>query len=435
MNVSGCFRGLHHRFPLLATTMALGVALPSSSPAQTQALDWAACVREAAKASPALVQAREKVTQTEEARTITASGGRPSVSSSAKAGRSDSEGGDGPNSSYSYGASASQLLFDGGKTRAQVAAADEDILSAGLDYRISSAELRYALRSSFISLLRAQDLVRVTEDILKRREQTAGLIRLRYEAGREHKGALMTAEAKYEQAKADLRSAGRNLELTQRQLARRIGWTNFIPVAAAGSLEIRAVDNPPPPSFEAIADSNPAIARIASATRTAALDVKSARAGFLPSIDAGASVGRSSSEWPPEEDSWSVGVSLSLPLFESGSRVAQVRKARAALRSAQAGEQDERTATVMTLASAWTAWQNAIDTVAVQRRFLEATQERAKIGAAQYSNGLINFDTWIIIEDESTQAERNYLNAQAEALDAEAAWNHAKGGTLEDDIH
>jgi outer membrane protein TolC len=69
--------------------------------------------------------------------------------------------------------------------------------------------------------------------------------------------------------------------------------------------------------------------------------------------------------------------------------------------------------------------------VAVQEKFFIAAEERAKIAGAEYANGLIDFDDWIIIEDNVVGAKKSYLNAQADALVAEARWIQAKGGILE----
>jgi len=67
----------------------------------------------------------------------------------------------------------------------------------------------------------------------------------------------------------------------------------------------------------------------------------------------------------------------------------------------------------------------------VQRKFLEAAQERARIAEAQYSLGLIQFDNWTIIEDDLVGTKKAFLDTQANALLAEANWISAKGETLE----
>ena len=74
-----------------------------------------------------------------------------------------------------------------------------------------------------------------------------------------------------------------------------------------------------------------------------------------------------------------------------------------------------------------------MDNAEVQRKFLESALTRAMISEAQYSNGLISFDDWIIIEDTLVRAKKNSLEAQVNAFIAEADWIQAKGGTLDNE--
>lgn len=68
-----------------------------------------------------------------------------------------------------------------------------------------------------------------------------------------------------------------------------------------------------------------------------------------------------------------MGISLSLPIFEGGSHIAQVSKARAALNQTQADERSDRDSVILTLEQAWTDLQDAIDEVSVEKKFLQAT--------------------------------------------------------------
>ena len=67
----------------------------------------------------------------------------------------------------------------------------------------------------------------------------------------------------------------------------------------------------------------------------------------------------------------------------------------------------------------------------MQKKFLDAAEERSNIARAQYSLGLIQFDGWTIIEDNLVRAKKSFLDAQSSALLAEADWFQAKGETLE----
>jgi len=124
---------------------------------------------------------------------------------------------------------------------------------------------------------------------------------------------------------------------------------------------------------------------------------------------------------------------MSLPIFEGGSRKARVSKARAAFNQTQADERSGRDGVLLTLEEAWADFQDAIDKVRVEQKFLEATGERGRIAQAQYSTGLISFDNWTIIEDDLVRAKKSFLDAQANALVAEANWIQARGGILDEE--
>ena len=126
-----------------------------------------------------------------------------------------------------------------------------------------------------------------------------------------------------------------------------------------------------------------------------------------------------------------MGLSLSVPIFEGGLRAAQVSQAKAQYRQAEADERDAKDGAVVSLEQTWAALRDAVETVGVQKKSLDAAQERSQIAEAQYSTGFINFDNWIIIENDLVSAKKSYLQAQANALLAEANWVQAKGETLE----
>ena len=120
-----------------------------------------------------------------------------------------------------------------------------------------------------------------------------------------------------------------------------------------------------------------------------------------------------------------------MPIFEGGLKSAQLSQAKALYNQAEASEISTRDAAIVNLQEAWVSLQDAIETVQVRNKSLEAALERSRIAEAQYSTGFINFDNWIIIENDLVSAKKNYVQAQASALLAEAGWIQAKGETLE----
>ena len=334
--------------------------------------------------------------------------------------------------SYSYGVSAEQLLFDGSKTSHNIKAAEENIKAAQYNYETTSSNIRLNLRTAFAALLRARKLVNITEAIAKRRKQNVELVKLRYEAGREHKGSFMMAEANSAQAEFEVKQAERNISLAQRHLTGELGRTKFTPFSVEGDFKILNTEREKP-YFQKLTESNPLLQKLIVMKEAVKFGLKSAGADCYPQVYLNASAGKTDPDIPPETGAWSAGISVSIPIFEGGSRKAEVTKAKAALREAAANERSCRDSVISTLEETWTNFQDAIDKVEVQKKFLAAAEDRAKITQAQYSTGLISFDNWTIIEDDLVKAKKTFLEAQANALTAEADWIQAKGETLDDD--
>ncbi len=394
-----------------------------------EVLTWKDCVKEAQKNNPDLTSAQEVVKQAKADKAITISDMLPQINTEVSQKTSKSATNN-TTDTYSYGISAQQLLFDGFKTPYNIAAAAKNVKYAQYNYEGTSSDIRLRLRTAFVGLLKAQDLLAITEDIFSRRKQNAELVRLLYEGGGEHRGSLLTAQANLAQAEFEVAQARRTVSVAQRQLSKELGRTESKPIRVTGGFESL---NPrrERPVFEALAASNPSLEALIAKKEAARFSLKSAKAEFFPQVYANASAGRTDSDWPPGNDDWSVGVTLTFPLFEGGRRLAGVSKARAVLNQVQADERSGRDGVILMLEQSWTNWQNAVDTVTVQKNFLQAYEERAKIARAQYSNGLISFDNWTIIEDDLVRGKKSFLDAQASALIAEAQWIQAQGGQLE----
>lgn len=391
-------------------------------------LTWEDCVKEAVKNNPDLIAEKENLIQAKADKSIAVSDLLPQISSSASGKTSRASTGV-TTDTYSYSITGSQLLFDGFKTPYDIASASEDLKSTLYSYEVTSSNIRLSLRVAFTELLKAQELLGITKDIASRREKSLKLVQLRYEAGREHRGSLLTAQANLAQAEFEVSQAERNITLAQRRLIKEMGWSDFIPVKIKGDFDIVEM-NRQKPDLESLADNTPFLKDLIAKKDAARFDLKSSRADFFPQVYLDSSAGKTASKWPPNRDTWSVGLSVSLPIFEGGSRIAQVNKAKSVYKEAQADEISGRDSVILTLEESWKDLQDTIDEIEVKRKFFEAAEERAKITVAQYETGLTSFDDWIIIEDNLVSAKKAYLNAQADMMIAEAYWIQAIGGTL-----
>lgn len=346
---------------------------------------------------------------------------------------------------YSGSLSLRQSLFSGFSTQASREIAKARFDSAKEDLELAEASLYQSLKTTFVNLLTSQENLILLRKIRDRRAENKRLIGLRFDAGRENRGSFMRASAQLAQADFEVARAERALRVTQRAFAQSLGKDAFEALAVTGTFVALGAETLPgggsstssTGKFVATAPSDVPFSQLARATpeyqkqeyalQAAQSGVKSARSGFFPQLSASGSLRRRGSEFPLDTDSWSAGLSLSIPIFSGLSDYYSTLQAKADLRRSLSLLESTRRNLERSLESAWASWQDAGSFSDVQLLFLNASEERAKIARAQYTTGLVSFQDWDIIESDLINAQKQYLSALRDAVTAEADWRRAQG--------
>ncbi|MCE5301160.1 MAG: TolC family protein [Spirochaetia bacterium] len=408
-----------------------GLFLVALTPAASKAATWEEIEASAVKNSREYIAAGEQLKQANASFFSAFSAVLPSVSGSLGASKSggDSSGIYSTGESYSYGIRASMLLFDGFATYNQIGRAAYDNEASYQTFRQTSASIRNKLRTAFVDAVKSAELVDMTGSIMERRKKQRDEVELRYEAGREHKGSLLSAGANYSQAVFEHEQAKRNNIMMLLELSRISGIDAGTLKTVTGTLE-NAVDITTEPDFNALVKAAPYYRIYRAKKESAGRAAAAAYGAFAPDISISASAGKSGSRWAPDNNSYSLGLSLSIPIFEGGKNIAATVSASSAYAKASAEEEDALKISEIELRTKWNSLQDAVAQVGIRKQYLEAAEERAKIADAQYSTGLINFNNWTIIQDDLVSSKKSYLESKATLQKAESAWASAKGDGL-----
>ncbi len=130
------------------------------------------------------------------------------------------------------------MIFNGFKTYFDVEQAAQNVDANRYNYEVTSSNVRLRLRTAFIDLLNAQEFLKLANNIVERRKQSQDLIQLRYDAGREHRGSLFTAQANWAQAQFSISQARRDIDLAQRRLCKELGRSTWAPLEAQGDFSV-----------------------------------------------------------------------------------------------------------------------------------------------------------------------------------------------------
>jgi outer membrane protein TolC len=290
----------------------------------------------------------------------------------------------------------------------------------------TASSLRYQLTAAFAGIINARETVALSSETLKRRADNLELIRLKYEAGRENKAAMLETAALLKTAQWQHEKYRKDLRMAERGLNRLLGRP-----ALAAVPELLLPQPPEPPAdFSEVAPRlethySLGAARAAVASADAAADT--ARSGMLPSVKAGAAYLWTGTDWPSSPNNWNAGVSLSLPLFSSGKLTAGLDAAGKAAAAAQADYRDARDAVFLNAEDAFLAWREARSYLDVARSSLDAAEARAWLVRKQYLAGQSSYFEWRTVEEELITEKNQYLAAQLGLVTAHAAFAQASG--------
>jgi len=404
-----------------------------------ETMNWDQCVNTAVLNNPDLTASRESARSYDAKRRGSNSGYLPQVTASGGATYNHNSGGQqsmessslassatsfGTNSSlhqYTAGVTLSQTLYDGGLTPGNVAQTGANYRAQVAALAVEKSLLSYDLKSAFAQLLYAQELVTLTSQIVDRRRSDANLIRLKYEGGRENKGAYLLAESDYKKAVLDLHNAERNVLVSEHQLAQIMGIKRVHPIVASGELVTRMASASP--DFDKLATETPTHFQQVSNTEAARAGITIARSGFLPSVTTNVSADRDY----PDTSSWSTGITVSVPIFDGGKSYFNVKAADASLRQSLANLQSSDDLSVYTLVQTHSTLLGDIEAVSVNQATVDAQNVRSEIGKGQYSDGLISFTDFNLIENDLVTAQKQQLQSRRDAMIAEANWEYAQG--------
>ncbi|MFC1751772.1 TolC family protein [Thermoproteota archaeon] len=411
------------------TYVFISFVLAVSTPNIALGLTWQDCVQSTVSNNIDLMQARQGIEQENIRLGISQADLLPSIQSSMRGSYSENSSGSGSDS-YSAGVSLQQLLFDGGKTINQIKKALLTIDIANLDYLNLENTILLETRLEYINALKQQALITIAKDLVNRRQKQYDLIKIRYEAGREHKGALLEAKANAYDAIDQEKKKTRDYITSLKKLARLTGL-KFSENEAVND-KLNASKHVTLDDFQIESHLNHTLSLLT--IEKVEKDLQISKGDLWPQVNANANYSLSDTNFFPQDSSWSLSMSLSYPLWDWNARGSQIKIKENDLIITQMDYQNTIDDIIETLENALVDYQNAIDDEKTADAYLKAVIERSKIAELQYTNGIINFETWLQVENELAQREKTYIESQAAILRAEASLIAAKGGNLKHEL-
>lgn len=296
-----------------------------------QAKNLSDALAKAYTTNPTLLSARATLRATDEGMAQAKSGWRPSLSATGTAAANDFESTSAPKG-YSYQPrtatlNINQSLYAGGTTQAAISSAENSVKGQRARLTASEQTVLLAAATAYMNVFRDQAVVELNiqnEQVLARQLEAT---RDRFDVGEITRTDVHQAES---------RLAGSNATRIQSEGTLETSRANYFNVVgeASGKLETTFIALQLPKSLdEALStaeENNPSVIAAVFDERVSEDSIKSAKGNLLPSIDLSGSAARSldTAQSYTRSTSLEAKVTLSVPLYQSGSVYSQLRQAR-----------------------------------------------------------------------------------------------------------
>jgi outer membrane protein len=396
--------------------------------------------------NPTITAQRQQLRTVDEGAAIARAGLRPQVSATAGVNQdvvSTGRGSLGRN--FNAGVDVSYPLFNAGRVRNQIAAADVRVEAGRANLRATEGDIFTEAVGAYMDVIRDRSIVALNANQVRVLETNLQATRDRFEVGDLTRTDVAQSEARLSLARSQLALAEGRLTQSEENYRRVTGsWP--------GDLQPPPPLPPLPATAEQAVDialaNNPDLIAVQAQIRAAGLDVDVLRADRLPSLAAVGSsryinyLGRADEQagvpqgtLDNSQTSAGVGVQARIPLYQGGLVGARVRQAQA-LRSQllEQGIAVERGIIAQTRA-AFASYQAALEAIRSNEIAVAANQLALEGTRAEQTVGTRNVLDVLNAEQELLQSQVALVTARRDAYVAGFALLNAMGRAEADDLN
>jgi outer membrane protein len=326
---------------------------------------------------------------------------------------------------FSFGVSASQLIYDFGQTidRTRAASAQRDAQES--NERTARFEAALQIRQAFFQAHAQRALVRVGQDSVQNMQRHLEQIRGFVQQGIRPEIDLVQAKTDLANARVTLINAQSGYSTAKAQLNRAMGiaqGTDY-DVADEGLAPIPGEDGPTDSLLKQALASRPELVTLQKQTKAAELTVSAIQGAYGPTLSG---VGGVSEAGPALDQlglNWNVGLNLTWPIFQGGLTRGEVREARANVTVAQAQLTQAELGVRFQVEQARLNLRSAKAAIEAARDARENAQERLRLAEGRYEAGVGSI---IELDDAAVAA----LSAGAQLVQAEYNLSSARAALL-----
>ena len=406
--------------------------------AQNLELNLKAIIQVAQENNPQIDIARQQKNQREGLLTQARSGYLPHLSIGAGVGRQyiDNLEPDDEDTVSNASINASQLIYDFGNTGGAIAAGRNNLEAAAENLQQIRKSVAFACKKEFYAVLARKRLIGVEKAAVINYKQQLYRARKYFAAGIRTKIDVTNAGVNLSDARLALLRARSNLKIARVRLEQVLGtkpnYGNYKLINNEGELQELSVNKPPlSDSVELLLDialtSRSDMKAIKSLTMAAEAEIRRAKSGYFPALQAQASYDEYDTDLTSIQDQWFFGVNLTWEIFSGFKTKGETVTARARFDEISASRKELELAITQEVTDSWLRGVEYRDSVDIADETMRLAAENFYLADKRYKAGLNDMIEYNDAQLSLTRSQSNVVTSYYDYLTALARIEHAIG--------
>jgi outer membrane protein len=311
---------------------------------------------------------------------------------------------------YSTGVGLSQVLFDFGQNLALIHAAQASAASLAADADTQHDTVVFNVEQGYFGLLAALRLRDVADETVRQNQKHLELAQGRFEVGLAPRIDVTTAQVQLASAELNQVTAHNNVSLARETLRNAIGLMGPLDFEIVDALEQPPLRIDDQEALGLAYDNRPELRSLRAQEEAQSQRIGALERDYLPKVTGTANYIWSGPTYPLRE-TWNLGASVNLSVFNGGLTTAQIGEAKATLRNLQFTEDAQRQNITLEVSQALLNVRQATEAVRVADKGLEQARENLALAEGRYATGV-----GTIIE--LTDAQTSLASAEASRVQA-----------------
>lgn len=392
--------------------------------------------------NPTIMAERAQLRSLDEGVAVARAAGRPQLSGTAGVNQDLFQTGGGGGRNISASVDVSYPLFNGGRVRNSIRAADERVLAGRASLKATEGDIFTEAVGAYMDVIRDRSIVTLNENQVRVLQTNLQASRDRFEVGDLTRTDVAQSEARLALAQSALATAEGRLEGSEENYRRVIGE---LPEELTPPPALPPLPRTPDEAVEIALANNSDLVSIAAQARAAGRDVSVARADRLPTVsgvggtDATNYLGTADEQFavgaPNQVFQGRVGVQARIPIYQGGLVGARVRQAQAIQSQLlERGVEIERLVVANTRA-AFASYQAAVEAIESNQIAVNANTLALEGTRAEQTVGTRNVLDVLNAEQELLNSQVALVTARRDAYVAGFALLNAMGKAEAEDLN